>query len=73
MTKTLGIDAGGWFAEIYTDDDGDTGYGDHARSGRWYGTREQCEAVDPREVKVYPTRSSERPDDFDLACERRFD
>jgi hypothetical protein len=73
MTKTLGIDAGGWYAEVYTDDDGGSGYGDNARSGRWYGTRAQCEAVSPHEVTLHPLRTQGRPDDFDLACERRFD
>lgn len=73
LKKTIGYDAGGTFAEVYTDDDDGSGYGDHPRVGRWYGTRAECEALDPRMVKLYSARGEERPDEFDIACERRWD
>ena len=73
LAKTLGYDAGGWYAEVYSDTDGGSGYGDCAMVGRWYGSRGECEAVDARTVRLYPMVTSERPDEFDLACERRFD
>jgi len=73
LHKTIGIDNGGWYAEVYTDDDGGSGYGDNPKLGRWYGTREACEQVSPEKVKLYPMTIDESPDPFDLACERRFD
>lgn len=66
-------DAGGGFIEVYTDDDGASGYGDNPRAGRWYGTREECNAVSPEVVPLFPVEYSDRPDEFDLACERRHD
>jgi hypothetical protein len=58
FSKDVMYGAGGWFAEVYTDDDDASGYGDNAMIGRWYGTREACEAVDPEEVKLYPVNYS---------------
>jgi hypothetical protein len=66
MSTSIGCDAGGTFVEIYMDDDGGSGYGDHARVGRWYGSRKACEAlaVSPtrlrREVNLYPWSDPER-------------
>lgn len=73
LSKTLGYDAGGNFVEVYTDDDGASGYGDNAKVGRWYGTPAECDALDPSEVELHPMRGSDAPDPFDLACERRHD
>jgi hypothetical protein len=73
LTKIVLWGPGGWCAEVYTDDDGGSGYGDNPRVGYWYGTREACEAVDPADVTLYPLRAEESPDPFDLACERRWD
>lgn len=73
LKKTLGYDAGGCFAEVYTDDDDGSGYGDRAKVGRWYGTRAECDAVDPATVKLYPVGRRDEADPFDLACERRWD
>jgi hypothetical protein len=61
------------YVEIYTDDDGASGNGEHARVGRWYGDRAACKALDPREVDLYPFVLTNEPDPFDLACERRHD
>lgn len=72
-SKEVCYDSYGYYAEVYTDDDGASGYGDHAKVGRWYGTRAECEAIDPRRVRLYPKTSDSRPDEFDLACERRHD
>jgi len=72
-SKSIGYDGGGYYAEVYTDDDDASGYGEHAMSGRWYGTREECEAVDPRKVNLYPITADHSPDPFDVACERRHD
>jgi hypothetical protein len=63
----------GWYAEVYTDDDGASGYGDNPKVGHWYGSREDCERLDPRKVDLYTVRPSSGVDDFDLACERRYD
>ena len=72
-TKTVLCDNFGWFAEVYTDDDHASGYGDNPRIGRWYGTRQECEALDPKTVPFRPRVASDEPDPFDLACERRYD
>jgi hypothetical protein len=71
--KTVTFGEGGWRAEVYTDDDSGSGYGDNPMVGYWYGTRENCEALDPNSVTLYPTDCSEKSDPFDLACERRWD
>lgn len=63
----------GYFAEVYTDDDGGSGYGDNPRVGRWWGSRAECEAVDPLAVSLRPMGTDSTADPFDLACERRFD
>ncbi len=63
----------GYFAEVYTDDDAGSGYGDNPRMGRWWGSRAECEAVDPRSVSLRPMEADTSPDPFDMACERRFD
>jgi len=73
MKKQITCNDGGWRAEVYTDDDNDSGYGDNAMVGCWYGTREECDAVDPDDVVLYPLDYSECPDPFDMACERRWD
>ena len=73
LDKTVECSDGGWRAVVYTDDDGASGYGDHAMFGYWYGTKEECEAVDPRTVTLYPMTDDDGPDSFDMACERRFD
>lgn len=72
-SKTIGQDGNGHYAEVYTDDDGASGYGDGALIGRWYGSRAECEAVDPDVVVLHPLKLSSLPDPFDLACERRHD
>ena len=73
-TKTIQQDAGGIFAEFYTDDDGGSGYGDNPRVARWYGTLEECKAVTSDQVQFHPLPSwDSRTDPFDLACERRSD
>lgn len=42
--------------------------------GHWYGTRAECEALDPKAVTLHPlTDEADNPDSFDLACERRHD
>lgn len=73
LDKSIGYDAGGYYAEVYTDDDGASGHGDNARVGRWYGTQAECLAVDPATIPLRPMRTYDAPDAFDLACERRFD
>jgi hypothetical protein len=64
---------GGWRAEVYTDDDNGSGYGENPMIGYWFGTKEECEMVNPNDVKLYPANYPESPDPFDLACERRWD
>jgi hypothetical protein len=54
LCKTLGHDNGGWYAEVYTDDDNASGYGENAMVGRWYGSRAECERLDPNQVRLYP-------------------
>ena len=78
-TQILG-DEGGTFLQVYTDDDGASGYGDNAMVGCWYGppgphARAACEAMakTPEKVKLYPMAVDESPDPFELACERRYD
>jgi len=73
FSKQVTYGEGGWRAEIYTDDDDASGYGDRARIGFWYGSRAECEAVDPSKVTLYPMQPEEGIDQFDLACERRYD
>lgn len=73
LSKQIFCDNYGYYAEVYTDDDDASGYGDNAKSGRWYGTREECEKLDPRKVKLYLIGHCEGIDPFDLACERRYD
>jgi hypothetical protein len=58
-TKTIGFNAGG--------------YGDNAKVGRYYGTRQECEIIDVNKVKLYPVSIDNSPDYFDLACERKND
>ena len=78
-TKSLGCDAGGTFIEFYRDDDGGSGYGDHARVARWYADTAECQRImqsDRAPAGLRWTRIEdipERADPFDLACERRFD
>lgn len=73
FSKQVTYGQGGWCAEFYTDDDNASGYGNNARVGYWYGTREECEKVDISEVVMSPMRYNESPDPFDMMCERRFD
>jgi len=74
LAKRVLIDETGyWYAEVYTDDDNASGYGEDARVGRWYGSRAACEAIPANRVKLYPVERDNSPDPFDLACERRFD
>ena len=69
-SKSIGQDAGGYFVEIYTDDDAASGYGDNARVGRWYGTLAECEAMAPERVRLYRWRYDDRDiDPFDVAEE----
>jgi len=53
LCKTLGHDNGGWYAEVYTDDDNASGYGSNAMVGRWYGRKSECERLDPEKVRLY--------------------
>lgn len=72
--KSVYCIGGWWVAEVYTDDDEGSGFGDNSMIGYWYGTREECVRVDPDTVKLCPVRGgSEEIDEFDLACERRWD
>tara|TARA_Y100000310_G_C20610310_1_gene777666 strand:+ start:1009 stop:1236 length:228 start_codon:yes stop_codon:yes gene_type:complete len=71
--KTIMCDSGGIFAEIYTDDDDGSGYGDNPMSAKWYGTQEECENLDPYTVDLVPVIYSNLPDELDIACERRYD
>ena len=72
--KTVEYTGGsGYCATVYTDDAGGTGYGDNPRVAYYYGSREECEALDPYTLKLEPMALSDGPDPFDLACERRFD
>ena len=73
LSRSIGYSAGGYYVEIYTDDDDASGYGDHAMVGRWYGTRAECEALDARTVRLRAMAREDSPDPFDLACERRHD
>lgn len=44
------------------------------RIGYWYGnTRAACEAMPNEAVKMHDMTHPEFGDEFDLACERRFD
>jgi hypothetical protein len=71
--KTVLWDNYGYYAEVYTDDDNGSGCGDNPRIGRWYGSREDCERLDPSTVPLRPLSCDDSPDPFDLACERRHD
>ena len=71
-TKTVTYGEGGWRAEVVEDDDNGSGLGDHTKVGFWYGTREECEKIDPAKVNLYKPVYNDT-DPFDLACERRFD
>lgn len=73
MRKSICYGPDGYYAEVYTDDDGGSGYGDNPRIGRWYGTRAECERISPLAVRLEPIRCDDSPDPFDLACERRHD
>lgn len=73
LVKTIGSDSGGIYAEVYTDDDDASGYGENAMSGRWYGTLEQCQNINPVEVILRPICYKDQPDEFDVMCERRWD
>lgn len=64
LHKEIGCDSGGYYCEVFDDSS--------EKIGRWYGSREDCETLNPRKVKLYPMRDS-GIDPFDLACERRFD
>lgn len=64
LTKSLCHDNWGWYAEAH---DSETDY-----IGRWYGTKEECEAVPISAIDIAPPRDSDL-DQFDLACERRHD
>jgi len=44
------------YLEVYTDDDGASGYGDNAMVGRWWGTRAECEAYPSEDVTLRPLR-----------------
>jgi len=52
LSTTVNCGPCGWRLEVYTDDDGASGYGENAMVGYWYGTREECEAKDPKEVRL---------------------
>jgi hypothetical protein len=72
-TKRVECCNGGWRAVVYEDDDGGSGYGNHAKIGYWFGTREACADVGLYDIFLDDMRPDDRPDDFDLACERRYD
>lgn len=42
------------FVILCTDDDNGSGYGDNPMVGYWYGSREECEAIDPMAVVLCP-------------------
>lgn len=65
LHKEIGYDSGGYYCEVFDDSS--------EKIGRWYGSREACELLNPSKVKLYPMRLSSGVDEFDLACERRFD
>lgn len=69
--KTVQYGPGGCHALVYTGPELEGG-GARDLVGAWYGTRAQCEALDPREVDLFPPVYSD-VDPFDLACERRWD
>lgn len=71
--KIVQYGPGGWFAEFYRDDDGNSGYGDNPEVAYWFGTEQQCRAVKQSEVTFHPLILNDTPDPFDLACERRYD
>ena len=65
LHKEIGYDAGGYYVEVFDDVT--------EKIGRWYGERAECEALNPRKVKLWARRRDSCVDQFDLACERRFD
>lgn len=71
--KQISYGVGGCRAEVYTDDDDASGYGDNPKVGYWYGTLEACEAVKCENVVLYAISSNNDIDPFDLACERKWD
>jgi hypothetical protein len=59
MTFTLGTsriskDNGGWFVEWFTDDDRGSGWGDNAKSARWYAGRGGCRDDCSRRARKRP-------------------
>lgn len=68
ITKTVLHTSYGYCAEVYDDDDAD-----NPKIGYWYGTWQECAALDPSIVELHPAQWLDRPDPFDLACERRLD
>jgi len=54
MKKTITHGPGGWRAEFYTDDDDDSGYGEEAMIGLWYGSRDACERITADDVVFVP-------------------
>ena len=64
--------------EFYRDDDRNSGYGDNARVAYWYPRTEQerrdiVNGWTPPGLQWVRPDYTERPDPFDVACERRFD
>lgn len=65
VERTIGQDAGGTFAEWYDEERG--------LFTRWYGPVGSLPQDAPAGCEWWPVEWADRPDPFDLACERRWD
>ena len=57
----------------YRDDDNDLGYGDNAQVCYWFGLKGMEPSIPNESEWENVSDIPEQPDEFDLACERRYD
>ena len=65
MEKIVECTDYGWRVTVYCESTNKIGY--------WFGTRRECENIRMSQVTLYDMEVDDRPDDFDLACERKYD
>lgn len=41
----IGHDGGGMYVAFYSDEDGNSGYGDNPKAAHWYGSPQECYAI----------------------------